>query len=185
MRLSMSAIAVAFVVSSSVYAQKPAAPGQPAPVPQNAPASAPPNVGAPGGTPGTAAPEIVEQTLNRLETQVNEQGGLSVAAPSVVDNSWRYRNHNGKWWYWLPSNRWTIWSNGAWVDYVAPSPYPYSTGYRGYYSPSYGAGVHLHGYNYGHHHHGYLGHGHIHGHSHGHSHGHGHGHHGHGGHGHH
>ncbi len=30
--------------------------------------------------------------------------------------SWRYRKHDGKWWYWLPSNRWVVWDGNRWVD---------------------------------------------------------------------
>jgi hypothetical protein len=33
------------------------------------------------------------------------------------EDAWRYRRHNGLWWYWLPSERWVVWIDGAWVDY--------------------------------------------------------------------
>jgi hypothetical protein len=32
------------------------------------------------------------------------------------DIQWRYRQHEGRWWYWLPSNRWVMWQDGRWVD---------------------------------------------------------------------
>ncbi len=67
--------------------------------------------------------------------------------PSVVAEreNWRYRQHEGRWWYLLPDNRWVVWSDGAWIDppthavesepadvlphqaaprYVVPSPSP-------------------------------------------------------------
>jgi hypothetical protein len=34
--------------------------------------------------------------------------------------SWRYRFHDGRWWYWLPSERWVYWQDGRWIEY-APS----------------------------------------------------------------
>ena len=33
------------------------------------------------------------------------------------DNRWRYRQHNGRWWYYLPEGSWTVWIDGAWVRY--------------------------------------------------------------------
>ena len=171
----------------------------------------------------TATGETLEQRVQRLEAQLAEAkaaagqvnpaadgSALPPAGPApAVDNSWRYKRHNGAWWYWLPSNRWVYWSNGAWVDYVAGAPvvvatpsfgvrrdygysYPYTSRYHSHYPT--GVGVYIGIYGLGHHHHGYggyghAGHGHVgHGHlSHGHighgGHGHGHGHGG--GHGHH
>jgi len=54
-------------------------------------------------------------------------------------DQWRFRQFNGRWWYWLPANRWVVWHNNAWI---APNQLPrtyanrsynggYSTGYRG------------------------------------------------------
>ncbi|HEY2414730.1 MAG TPA: hypothetical protein VGI40_20970 [Pirellulaceae bacterium] len=62
------------------------------------------------------------------------------AAPTVTrvpvtaaseSNGWRYRQHNGQWWYWMPSNRWVIWTGNAWTPYDPATYVPYSTGYRG------------------------------------------------------
>ena len=168
---------------------------------------------------------VLEERVRRLEAQLEAQnaaaqGPMAVApaneqsaqAITVVDNSWRYRNHNGTWWYWLPSNRWVVWSNNAWVDYVPTTyasgsyirpgygtyggfsgyGYRYSTGYR--HAPHLGVGIYLgggHGHglsHYGGHgfsHHGGHGLNHHGGHGVGHG-GHGEGHGGHGGgHGHH
>jgi hypothetical protein len=62
-------------------------------------------------------------------------------------NRWRYRWHNGAWWYWTPANSWVIWRGGRWVPYRAglvfggPRYYygpRYYRGSRYYYDPGYG-----------------------------------------------
>jgi len=83
------------------------------------------------------------------------------------DNQWRYKFHNGTWWYWLPENRWVYWNNGSWANYdaatyAAQPTYntqpsynsynydnggyngPYTSGYGGY--PYYGRGYYGGGY---------------------------------------
>lgn len=75
------------------------------------------------------------------------------------DVRWRYRHHNGHWWYWLPSNRWAIWTGNDWVNYDRNTYYPrygyrgygnrYNTGYRGYYGPGYYGQGYYGGYGYG------------------------------------
>jgi hypothetical protein len=32
-------------------------------------------------------------------------------------NQARYRRHNGRWWYWMPDNRWVVWQRNSWVPY--------------------------------------------------------------------
>lgn len=57
------------------------------------------------------------------------------------DNGWRYKHHNGQWWYWLPSNQWVLWNGNQWVSQseIAPrrsyayEPLRYGTGYSRYY----------------------------------------------------
>jgi hypothetical protein len=31
--------------------------------------------------------------------------------------NWRYRWHEGRWWYWMPSERWMVHNGDRWVDY--------------------------------------------------------------------
>lgn len=33
------------------------------------------------------------------------------------DDKWRFRQHQGIWWYWLPTNSWVYWSGEKWVPY--------------------------------------------------------------------
>lgn len=91
-------------------------------------------------------------------------------------NQWRYRYHNGRWWYWMPSNRWMIHDGANWISqndfnarfqarYTGPrfreysTPYyggnRYGTGYRGgyydnrpQYYQSYRGGYYQPGYGY-------------------------------------
>jgi len=34
---------------------------------------------------------------------------------------WRFRWHQGLWWYWLPSDSWVYWTDNRWVPYDAES----------------------------------------------------------------
>ncbi len=58
---------------------------------------------------------------------------------------WRYRFHNGQWWYWMPDNHWVYWHDNAWTrfdarTYVNPgwhgSYYGTPYGYRPYWGGS-------------------------------------------------
>ena len=51
----------------------------------------------------------------------------------------RFKQHDGLWWYWLPSNSWVYWTDGKWVPYDpesyakfqasrVPRGYSYSSG---------------------------------------------------------
>ena len=35
----------------------------------------------------------------------------------ATGEKWRFRQHQGLWWYWLPSEKWVYWSDGKWVNY--------------------------------------------------------------------
>ena len=110
-------------------------------------------------------------------------GGAVVAQPvqyvtrGVNANS-RYRWHNGRWWYWLPSQRWVYWHNGHWHSPGRVTAYRYPTTRYYYYSPGVNYGLrhyhhhhsllpHLHwGHHHHHHGHGHWGHHHHHHHHH-------------------
>jgi hypothetical protein len=167
------------------------------PVPESPGASPPPALSEQAPPSREAALEArVQQLEEQLSRQSAPSGDAVVSNAPAGGESWRYRQHNGRWWYWLPSNRWVIWDGGQWIDYVpttvtyvpsrsyAPAynygySRPYYSGYRGY--GGVGVGLYLgHGHLGGHHHSGHHHGVHHHGGHHG---GHG-GHHG-GGHGHH
>ncbi|MEX2315581.1 MAG: hypothetical protein WD669_00410 [Pirellulales bacterium] len=41
----------------------------------------------------------------------------SAAPTQATGDSWRFKRHDGLWWYWLPSEKWVYWSGDGWVDY--------------------------------------------------------------------
>ncbi len=43
--------------------------------------------------------------------------------PEISPNAekWRYVWFGGRWWYRQPTNRWSYWTEGRWVDYVPPA----------------------------------------------------------------
>jgi hypothetical protein len=47
-----------------------------------------------------------------------QNGGPQNGGPQIGDDqSWRYRWHDGRWWYWMPSERWVYWDGGRWIGY--------------------------------------------------------------------
>jgi hypothetical protein len=61
-------------------------------------------------------------------------------------NNWRYKQQNGHWWYWLPSNQWVFWNGSGWVQYTPQAyaafyatqqPRAYGSYYRGGYDDGY------------------------------------------------
>jgi hypothetical protein len=58
--------------------------------------------------------------------------------PAEAPDAWRYRRHNGAWWYWLPSNRWVYWTGEKWMPYRAQT-YARSAPAQRYRSNSYPA----------------------------------------------
>jgi hypothetical protein len=114
-----------------------------------------------GGNPG-----VTQTPIAGPNTDVSSNANAGVAANQRGDQ-WRYRWHNNNWWYWTPENRWVYRNGNEWTNYEPaiapipdaryssqpaygyyqsspngyyPGPYPYSTGYRGYYGPVYRGG---------------------------------------------
>jgi hypothetical protein len=45
--------------------------------------------------------------------------------PSPNDlNAWRFANHNGTWWYWMPTDYWMTWNGNTWNRYTPASAPP-------------------------------------------------------------
>ena len=149
----------------------------PAPVPTFAPSPAPGRVPAGQARDEFGNPNVIQTPIADPNTGVAPSANATGAANPSGDQ-WRYRLHNGTWWYWTPENRWIYRNGNDWVNYeptpaVAPgpssasqpaygyygpnfygnysTPYGYSTGYRGYYnySPGYQGGYYGPGTYYG------------------------------------
>jgi hypothetical protein len=49
------------------------------------------------------------------------------ANPLNGPEGWRYTWSRGRWWYWLPEQRWMFWERGRWVDYTPTRASPDQT----------------------------------------------------------
>jgi hypothetical protein len=110
--------------------------------------------------------------------QTPDTSAVAGVGANARAEQWRYRWHNGTWWYWTADNRWIYSIGNQWFHYepavVAvpdaayssqpvygyyqsganvyyPGPYRYSTGYGSYYGPAYQSGYYYGrgGYYYG------------------------------------
>ncbi|REK10457.1 MAG: hypothetical protein DWQ37_16360 [Planctomycetota bacterium] len=44
-------------------------------------------------------------------------------------DAWRYKRHNGRWWYWQPNETWSVWNGDDWEPFRGRRRY--QAGYRG------------------------------------------------------
>ena len=51
----------------------------------------------------------------------DQAGSKAVPAVAVSDNHWRFKYHQGRWWYWMPEEHWVYWSSSRWVRYSRPT----------------------------------------------------------------
>jgi hypothetical protein len=72
---------------------------------------------------------------------VAQQGTASGPQAAQQNDAWRYKYHEGQWWYWLPGERWVVWNGQSWAPYRAASQqsvlrpqrsYGYNSGGSGY-----------------------------------------------------
>jgi len=153
----------------------------PAPMPASTPtlAPAPPPAPdptlSPGFVPNRAPAGQVRAEFGNSGAPQTPIAGPIPAVPNSANtgvagnpgDQWRYRQHNGTWWYWTPDNRWVYRNGNQWINYepavaavpdprytgqpgngyyqsspiaYPAGPYPYSTGYGGYYGPVYRGG---------------------------------------------
>jgi len=68
---------------------------------------------APATADSTAKPEAAADSAKPADSQSSGE-------------AWRYRRHNGLWWYWLPSNKWVYWRDNRWVPYEQKSYVEYN-----------------------------------------------------------
>jgi hypothetical protein len=51
--------------------------------------------------------------------QTKADAAVPAPAQTPGGETWRYRQHQGLWWYWLPSDKWVYWTDRKWVPYDA------------------------------------------------------------------
>jgi hypothetical protein len=50
--------------------------------------------------------------------QVVAEPATASGSPAAQQNdAWRYKYHQGQWWYWLPSESWVVWNGQSWDPY--------------------------------------------------------------------
>jgi len=103
----------------------------------------------------------------RGQQGVQAQFGQNAPINNNQGENWRYKFHNGHWWYWMPNNTWVFWNGSSWTAYspdaynnfYSSQPQTYSNGYGyagggqqysngGYYGGNY-FGPGWYGYGYG------------------------------------
>ena len=70
------------------------------------------------GQPDSPPPSSTGQAAEgqAIGSQAPGSDAQKLTSPSTGE-SWRFRWHQGQWWYWQPSNRWVYWSNDQWNSY--------------------------------------------------------------------
>jgi len=80
--------------------------------------------------PDATSPSSTGQAAEGQATERQPSGGpvpgsdAEKPASSSTGEAWRFRWHNGQWWYWQPSNRWVYWSNDRWNSYEPSQSVP-------------------------------------------------------------
>jgi hypothetical protein len=97
-----------------------------------------------GGTGGQLGAGAAINTQQQLQAD-NQAAAAGIAATAANDRGaqWRFRQHNGEWWYWTPQNTWMIHRNGNWIaynpaTYTVPQSFSVQQSYsQGYVQPGY------------------------------------------------
>jgi len=96
------------------------------------PAAAPTNIQAgpvevqsgPAGTHVTVAPGTGAAIGERIGENAAARQTLRqerIADREAARQDWRMQRFSGAWWYWGPSNQWSVYRNNAWTPFVAGS----------------------------------------------------------------
>jgi hypothetical protein len=77
---------------------------------------------APAGADDTGAARKVP--FSRVAADERSVNGPDRADGSNRPDTWRYRRHNGRWWYWTTKNSWLYWDNDHWIAHQPATPRP-------------------------------------------------------------
>lgn len=77
-----------------------------------------------------------EASLARGDDSAAPPVGAATAAEDISSKpdatapgeTWRFRRHQGQWWYWLPSKKWVVWNGDQWGAPAAQVPTRSSSG---------------------------------------------------------
>jgi hypothetical protein len=73
----------------------------------------------------------------QADNQAAAAANLNATANNDRSARWRFRQHNGEWWYWTPQNTWMYHRSGNWSPYDQAT-YSYPQNFRrGYVQPGY------------------------------------------------
>lgn len=67
------------------------------------------------GTTGTEQQFDAQREQQRSAIRAQDDGRQG--GGRQADNRWRYKRHNGEWWYWTNDNRWLFWRDSRWNEY--------------------------------------------------------------------
>jgi hypothetical protein len=89
-----------------------------------------------------SATQLSVTGLAKADAPVVTRSQRDLRAATKVEQ-WRYKRHNGHWWYYQVNGKWLFWNGRSWSDYT-PTAYQrwyarsgpatesrYATGYRG------------------------------------------------------
>ena len=68
----------------------------------------------------TAVAVADQETQTRVDQVAAEQEDRPfdrALANQPPEKRWRFRRHNGRWWYWMPAQYWKFHMDGQWYDY--------------------------------------------------------------------
>jgi hypothetical protein len=66
-----------------------------------------------------AQPNVGAQIQPNANLQVQSGVGAQIQTQATAQEQWRFKMHNGTWWYWMPDNYWMIYRDGSWTRFGA------------------------------------------------------------------
>lgn len=58
----------------------------------------------------------LEQAAAKRQAAGGEVLSNRAKPAAASDNLWRFKYHQGRWWYWMPDKQWVYWSTNRWLQ---------------------------------------------------------------------